>query len=192
MRRLICTFVVCIWHEQVLSWMEQNQMNYSVTCIKCYHILFQRELLALSLELSPLISKDCHFERLVVSESVAMEMFEDNRFKMDQIPAIAGSSEEAGKVTIYRVGDHIDISRGPLISTTGQIGRFAITTVSYKFMSTGWRKSVVFMFREKLGKTLPNDMSHIVRKPILCEQQRRRSACASAHSDQHLCCSLPR
>ena len=26
----------------------------------------------------------------------------------------------------------------------------------------------------------------------ICEQQRHRSACASAHSDQHLCCSLPR
>ena len=26
----------------------------------------------------------------------------------------------------------------------------------------------------------------------ICEQQRRRSACASAQSDQHLCCSLPR
>ena len=34
----------------------------------------------------------------------------------------------------------------------------------------------------------------IKRKPViaLCEQQRRRSACASAQSDQHLCCSLPR
>ena len=27
---------------------------------------------------------------------------------------------------------------------------------------------------------------------VICEQQRRRSACASAQSDQHLCCSLPR
>ena len=26
----------------------------------------------------------------------------------------------------------------------------------------------------------------------ICEQQRRRSACASAQSGQHLCCSLPR
>ena len=36
-------------------------------------------------------------------------------------------------------------------------------------------------------------MSHVIRKPVyaLCEQQRRRSACADAHSDQHLCCSLP-
>ena len=32
-----------------------------------------------------------------------------------------------------------------------------------------------------------------MRKPVyaICEQQRRRSACASAQSDQHLCCLLP-
>ena len=32
-------------------------------------------------------------------------------------------------------------------------------------------------------------LSHVMRKPVyaLCEQQRRRSACASAQSDQHLC-----
>ena len=37
------------------------------------------------------------------------------------------------------------------------------------------------------------DMSHIMRKPVfaICKQQRRRSACASAQSDQRLCCSLP-
>ena len=36
-------------------------------------------------------------------------------------------------------------------------------------------------------------MSLVTRKPVfaLCEQQRRRSACASVQSDQHLCCSLP-
>ena len=33
-----------------------------------------------------------------------------------------------------------------------------------------------------------------MRKPVfaICEQQRRRSACASAQSDQRLCCLLPR
>ena len=33
-----------------------------------------------------------------------------------------------------------------------------------------------------------------MRKPVyaICEQQRRRSACASAQSDQRLCYSLPR
>ena len=36
-------------------------------------------------------------------------------------------------------------------------------------------------------------MGHIMRKPVygICEQQRRRSACTSAQSDQPLCCSLP-
>ena len=36
--------------------------------------------------------------------------------------------------------------------------------------------------------------SHVTRKPVLAiyEQQRRRLACASAQSDQHLCCSLLR
>ena len=35
-------------------------------------------------------------------------------------------------------------------------------------------------------------MSHIMRKPVyaICEQRRRRSDCASAQSDQRLCCSL--
>ena len=35
-------------------------------------------------------------------------------------------------------------------------------------------------------------LSHVTRKPVyaLCEQQRRRSACASAQSDQRLCCSI--
>ena len=37
-------------------------------------------------------------------------------------------------------------------------------------------------------------MSHVMRKPVyaICEQQRRRPACAFAQSDQRLCCSLPR
>ena len=37
-------------------------------------------------------------------------------------------------------------------------------------------------------------MSLVTRKPVIAlwEQQRRRSACASVQSDQHLCCSLPR
>ena len=37
-------------------------------------------------------------------------------------------------------------------------------------------------------------LSHVMRKPVyaICEQQRRRSACASTQIDQRLCCSLPR
>ena len=42
-------------------------------------------------------------------------------------------------------------------------------------------------------KNVKIQLSHIMTKPAfaICEQQRRRSACASGQSDQHLCCSLP-
>ena len=37
-------------------------------------------------------------------------------------------------------------------------------------------------------------LSHVGRKPVyaICEQQRCRSDCESAQSDQRLCCLLPR
>ena len=45
------------------------------------------------------------------------------------------------------------------------------------------------------GLNWPRDLrfSHVTRKPVYatCDQQRCRSACASAKSDQSLCCSLP-
>ena len=39
-----------------------------------------------------------------------------------------------------------------------------------------------------------DNVSHVMRKPVfaICKQQRHRSACTSAQSDQCLCCSLPR
>ena len=62
-----------------------------------------------------------------------------------------------------------------------------------------------FFFNVKLDATnsFPSDtadvrpiylkIGHIMRKSVfvICEQQRRRSACASTQSDQRLCCSLP-
>ena len=39
---------------------------------------------------------------------------------------------------------------------------------------------------------IANGPGHAKMSYAICEQQRRRSACASAQSDQHLCCSLLR
>ena len=43
-------------------------------------------------------------------------------------------------------------------------------------------------------RSATDQLSLVTNKPVIaiCEPQRRRSACASAQSDQHLCCSLPR
>ena len=65
-----------------------------------------------------------------------------------------------------------------------------------KLKIMGWT-SVVLEIMKLSSAHIPeiyySDLSHM-RKPVyaICEQQMRRSACASAQSDQRLCCSLPR
>ena len=41
----------------------------------------------------------------------AEEMFADNEFKLKQIPDIAAKSSSGNTVTLYKAGDHVDISR---------------------------------------------------------------------------------
>ena len=54
---------------------------------------------------------------------------------------------------------------------------------------TSWRLTTSDPFSLNM---LEIHLRHVMRKPVLwlCDQQRCRSACASAQSDQHLCCSL--
>ncbi|KAK2186710.1 hypothetical protein NP493_193g03012 [Ridgeia piscesae] len=73
---------------------------------------------------------DIRFERLDVDISVALKMFQDNRFKILQIPSIAAQSPSGNSVPVYRMGDHVDITRGPLMSSTQHIARYSVTTVS--------------------------------------------------------------
>ena len=59
--------------------------------------------------------------------------------------------------------------------------------------STKWCRVTWIRFgKSKLSFFFKPYMSHIMKKPAfaICEQQRRRSACTSAQSDQHLCCSI--
>lgn len=51
------------------------------------------------------------------------------RYKLEQIPSIADKSENKNTITLYKVGDYVDISKGPMISNTSLIGRFAITGI---------------------------------------------------------------
>lgn len=89
----------------------------------------QAELNCLSRIGAKLQADDLMFERLDVDASVAQRMFEHNRFKTVQIPQIASQSSSGSTVTVYRLGDHVDITRGPLISTTQQLGRFSVTSI---------------------------------------------------------------
>ncbi|KAF4532574.1 hypothetical protein B566_EDAN008499 [Ephemera danica] len=87
------------------------------------------ELRILSGYFSNLVHEELKFERLVVDATLAEEMFADNPHKVQQIPQIASQLADDNKIVLYRMGTHIDISRGPLIADTSLVGRCTVTAV---------------------------------------------------------------
>lgn len=85
------------------------------------------EMHALSAQYVKLINKELPIDRIEISESLALDMFQDNPIKISQIPEIANSNNN--KITLYRIGDHIDISKGPMIGNSSLIGRCTIAAV---------------------------------------------------------------
>lgn len=86
-----------------------------------------QELRALSIEMIKLSQQDLPIERLDVNSEVAQEMFSDNPYKREQIPSISGQNN--GLITVYRVGEHVDISKGPMVSSTGLVGKCTIAAI---------------------------------------------------------------
>ncbi|XP_034826348.1 large ribosomal subunit protein mL39 [Maniola hyperantus] len=108
-----------------------------------------QELHTLTAEYISLCRKKLPVDRLDVSEELALEMFVDNPHKTKQIPSIARTN---GKVTLYKIDKHVDISKGPMISNTGQIGKVAVTAV-HKL--TGSSESEVKQLYRFQGVALP-------------------------------------
>ncbi|XP_070148849.1 large ribosomal subunit protein mL39 [Polyergus mexicanus] len=86
------------------------------------------ELRAMSALFVKLTNQELLLEKLLVPRGVALDMFQDNPFKSQQIPNIAKNSDN-DKVPLYRLGDHIDISKGPMVSNSGLMGRVTVTAV---------------------------------------------------------------
>ncbi|XP_031625331.1 39S ribosomal protein L39, mitochondrial [Contarinia nasturtii] len=82
----------------------------------------KEELRTISAEMVKMAAKDLKFERLEVVHDLAFEIFKNCPFKREQLPSISRD----GSVIIYRVGDHIDISRGPMMGSTALLGRCTI------------------------------------------------------------------
>ncbi|EEA06988.1 threonyl-tRNA synthetase family protein [Cryptosporidium muris RN66] len=70
------------------------------------------------------ISEKQSFERLVCSKEEALELFQDNPFKLS---LISSKVPENGKTTVYRCGNFIDLCMGPHVPHTGIIKAFKIT-----------------------------------------------------------------
>ena len=82
------------------------------------------ELKAISAEMIKLASRDLKIERLDVNTELALEMFKDNCYKTQQLPSIA--SQAQGRIALYRMGTHIDISRGPMVAASRFLGKCTI------------------------------------------------------------------
>lgn len=114
---------------------------------------------------SKLCYEDVPFERLEIDASVAAKMFEDNRFKSAQIPQIAAQSETGSSVVVYRLRDHVDITKGPLIASPQQIGRFCVTAV-HSIDSPDYGS-----LRRVQGLSLPKQLPvHFWTYDILCDR----------------------
>ncbi|CAG0905243.1 unnamed protein product [Darwinula stevensoni] len=87
----------------------------------------KEELQILSVQMVKLAYRELKFERLEVSKDLALDMFQDNPHKRKQIPDIAEHSE--GNVVLYRIGEHIDISKGPMMGSTRFLGRCTVAAV---------------------------------------------------------------
>ncbi|KZC12670.1 39S ribosomal protein L39, mitochondrial [Dufourea novaeangliae] len=85
------------------------------------------ELRAMSAQFIKLSNEELALERLETTEDVALQMFQDNPFKLQQIPDIAKANND--KIILYRAGNHIDISKGPMVGSTGLVGRCTVTAV---------------------------------------------------------------
>lgn len=86
------------------------------------------EMRALSASFMKIANSSLPVETLETTENIAQEMFQENPFKVKQIPDIVANNID-NKITLYRIGDHIDISKGPMIGNTNLIGRCTITAV---------------------------------------------------------------
>jgi large subunit ribosomal protein L39 len=86
-----------------------------------------QDLKSIAIEMMKFATENHDIERLEVSHEIALEMFKDNPFKREQLPNI--SNQNKGVITLYRAGDHIDISKGPMISSTKYISKVQIPSI---------------------------------------------------------------
>ncbi|XP_034033185.1 39S ribosomal protein L39, mitochondrial [Thalassophryne amazonica] len=95
-----------------------------------------------------LISQDLPWEPLEVALSVALEVFSHSRFKQEEVEEKAAQSP-SGTVTLYRCGDHVLLSGGPLVARTGLCNQYEVTAVH----SLG--RSPMGLCRRAQGVSLP-------------------------------------
>lgn len=117
------------------------------------------------------------FDRLRVNKDIALQLFSGNPFKLAQIDSILENESSQGKVTVYRCGGLVDMSVGPMISNTSQIGRISLAAVHPFESESDQFKGVFYRFQ---GCSLPQQLpvSSYLYQNILLNQAKKLNKAA--------------
>lgn len=91
------------------------------------------DLRCLSIGATQLAGRNLKFERLKITMDKAREMFKFNKYKLKHLENMAIKRSDSNvyrkDVTVYKVGEFVDLSDGPMIGDTSLIGRFSLTNI---------------------------------------------------------------
>lgn len=109
------------------------------------------------------------FDRLDVKKDLARDLFQYNPFKLAQIESMG---DESTKITVYRCGGLVDMSIGPMISDTSQIGRITLASIHPYESNSPELKGIFYRFQ---GVSLPQQLplSSYVYQNILINRARQ-------------------
>lgn len=87
-----------------------------------------------------LVSQNLPFEKLLLTKKEALDLFEDNPFKIKLIQTKIGENE---KTTAYRCGDLIDLCTGPHVPSTNRIKAFKVLKNSSSYWLSNQNNDVL-------------------------------------------------
>lgn len=88
----------------------------------------EEALRSLTCGVQKLILQDLPWEPLQVTPAVALEVFSHSRCKQEEVEEKAAQNP-GGTVTLYRCGDHVLLSGGPLVARTGLCSQYEVTSM---------------------------------------------------------------
>lgn len=83
------------------------------------------DLAKIEAEMHKIANEDIKLEHKVVSKEEALELFKNDKYKLDIIKEI-----EDANVNIYVQGDYVDVCRGPHVLSTGKLKHFKLLNVA--------------------------------------------------------------
>ena len=89
--------------------------------------LDEADLEEIEAEAYDIIEQDLPIERFERSREEAFEVYEDNRFKSEILETEAADEES---ISFYEQGEFEDLCKGPHVESTGEIGGFALLSIS--------------------------------------------------------------